>query len=184
LRRRAAFLLAASAAAGTLLAACAERLPAGATFDPASFFDGRATSRGTVATALVFRQPFTADFQGRRDGGALVLDERFHFPAKRRLQRWRLRPSGGGGIAGSVETEGRSGALHPPVPVEGTRTADGGIELRYDGFAPGGDARLHFRHRMVLQADGTVLNRVCVSKFGIPVAGARVVFERVPAAAK
>ncbi|WP_161992626.1 DUF3833 family protein [Aureimonas leprariae] len=175
-----------AAALGAVLAACASHPPkaAGAPFDAAAFFDGRAASRGTVTTALVFAEDFTAEFEGRREGGALLLDERFRFPEGRRLQRWRLVPDGNGGYQGTVETEGGNGALHAPVPVTGRPTAEGGLELAYRGYAPGGDLALGFRHRMVPQPDGTVLNRVRVSKFGIPVAGARVVFQRVPAPAK
>ena len=151
--------------------------PTAGGFNPARFFDGKARSHGTITTALVSKENFTADFDGRVVGGTLVLDERFHFADGERLQRWRLRPEGGGRYGGTVETEGKSGALHPPVPVTGASNA-AGAELSYDGYAPGGDMILHFRHRMAYRSDDTVLNRVRISKYGLPLAGATVVFEK------
>lgn len=177
--------LLAAALGGVLAAACASPSPKAAVpFDAVAFFEGHASSRGTMRTALVFTQGFTAEFDGRRQNGALVLDERFRFPEGRRLQRWRLMPIGGGDYRGSVETEGGDGALHAPVPVRGRATAEGGLELSYRGYAPGGDTLLDFRHRMVPRPDGTVENRVRVWKFGVPVATSRVVFRRVPGPAK
>jgi hypothetical protein len=149
-----------------------------------TFFDGSSASQGAIETGYVSAEPFTAGFSGTATGGDLVLDERFHFAKGDRLQRWRLNALPGGRYAGTVETERGDGVLAAPVPVTGYRTTDGAV-LTYEGYAPGGGSMLlHFRHVMQAQRDGTVLNTVGVSKFGIPVAGARVVFSKPPAAAR
>ena len=151
--------------------------PAGG-FALETFFDGASRSQGEIDTAYVFAQTFTADFSGKTMGETLALDERFRFAKGERLQRWALTALPGGRYEGTVATESGKGALSPPVLVTGYRTTDGAV-LDYDGFAPGGGSlRLHFRHTMQAQGDGTVLNTVRVSKFGIPVAGARVVFSK------
>jgi hypothetical protein len=147
-----------------------------------TFFDGASRSRGEIDTAYLSTETFTADFSGKATGGNLTLDERFHFAKGERLQRWALSALPGGRYEGTVETESGKSVLSAPVPVTGYRTADGAV-LDYDGYAPGGGSLLlHFRHYMQAQADGTVLNTVWVSKFGIPMAGARVVFFKPPAA--
>ncbi|GGD97072.1 hypothetical protein GCM10011390_14790 [Aureimonas endophytica] len=167
------------AAFGILVGSAAQA----ADFDPLSFFAGRATSEGTVTTALVFTEPFTATFEGRVSKGKLVLDERFRFPEGERLQRWHLRAAGFERYVGTVETAGASGALHAPVPVTG-RIEAGRLRLDYRGYAPGGDTLLTFRHRIALRPDGTAENRVRVSTFGLPLATSRVVFRKVPRGTK
>ena len=150
--------------------------PAG-TFALETFFDGASRSQGEINTAYVSTETFAAAFLGKATAGGLALDERFHFAKGERLQRWALTALPGGRYEGTVETESGKGILNPPVPVRGYRTATGAV-LDYEGFAPGGSLLLHFRHFMQAQPDGTVLNTVWVSKFGIPVAGARVVFSK------
>ena len=155
--------------------------PAG-TFALETFFIGASRSQGEIDTAYVSTETFAAAFSGMATAGGLTLDERFHFAKGERLQRWALTALPGGRYEGTVETESGKGVLNPPVPVSGYRTGDGAV-LDYDGYAPGGGSLLlHFRHHMQAQADGTVLNTVRVSKFGIPVAGARVVFSKQPPA--
>ncbi|KQT65995.1 MULTISPECIES: DUF3833 family protein [unclassified Aureimonas] len=170
----------AALAALAMLAGCA-RLPApdaAGAFRPELFFRGASVSRGDIRTAFVFAEPFTADFEGRETEGAFVLDEHFHFADGDRLQRWRLRPVEHGRYEGTVETEDGEGRLARPLPVEGYRTARGFV-MTYDGFAPGGGAtRLRFRHVMERQGDGSVSNLVAISKFGLPLASADVVFSK------
>ena len=163
------------------LAACAEPVPApDGGFALEAFFDGANVSEGEVDTLFVFTEAITADFAGDTASGRLALDETFHLEQGDRLQRWALTATPDGRYAGTVETAGKDGSLRPPVAVTGYRTADGAV-LNYDGYAPGGgDMLLHFRHWMRQQADGTVLNQVRISKFGLPIAGARVVFSKLP----
>lgn len=148
-------------------------------FDLLAFFDGEARSTGTITTALVSTEAFTASFEGRREGDALRLDERFRFAdGSTRLQRWTLRRMAGGRLAGTVETEDETDALHPPVAVDGRLTADGAV-LAYDGYAPGGGSlRLGFRHAMTRLDEGHVANHVAVRLLGLPIARSDVVFVR------
>lgn len=163
------------------LAACAEPVPApDGDFALEVFFDGASVSEGEVDTLLVFTEAITADFAGATTDTRLDLDETFHLAQGERLQRWALTATPDGRYAGTVETAGKDGSLRPPVSVTGYKTADGAV-LTYDGYAPGGsDMLLHFRHWMRQQADGTVQNLVRISKFGLPIAGARVVFSKLP----
>lgn len=143
-----------------------------------AFFDGRATSRGTVTTALVKVERFTADFSGKVTGNRLRLAERFHFADGDRLQRWDLRRMANGRYAGTVTTELGDGRMAPRARVEGRSFADGLI-LAYDGYAPGGsETLLGFRHVMRRLAPGAVANHVTISKFGLPIATSDVVFRR------
>ncbi len=163
------------------LAACLTQAPAARAqeglFDLPGFFAGRSVSAGEVQTLFFAPEPFTATFDGRMEAGAFRLDERFRFPEGERLQRWRLRFAGAR-IEGTVETEGRDGKLRPAVPVEGERTP-GGVELRYAGYAPGGQAlRLRFRHVMAANRDGTLANFVTVRLLGLPLARSRVTFAK------
>lgn len=166
---------------GAGVASCAAPPPpAAGSFALETFFDGTSRSRGTVRTAGVFTEDFTAGFEGRRDGDRLRLDERFAFTDGDRLQRWDLRHVSPQRYEGTVETELGDGTMGPPVPVEGYTTPRGAV-LRYIGQAPGGGrTALGFRHWMERQDDGTVLNRVRITKFGVPIAGARVIFFKPP----
>ncbi|BDA86601.1 hypothetical protein Sa4125_41430 [Aureimonas sp. SA4125] len=163
------------------LTACTGPVPApDGPFALEAFFAGASRSEGEVRTALVLTERITASFAGASTENGLELDEIFHFPQGDRLQRWSLRAGAGGTYAGTVRTAGDDGELRAPANVTGYKTADGAV-LDYDGYAPGGSDRLlHFRHWMTTQGDGTVLNRVRISKFGLPIAGARVVFSKVP----
>ena len=147
-------------------------------FSLADFFDGGSFSEGTVRTALVFEEAFTASFRGWRVGDRFQLDERFRFPDGDRLQRWDLSRSPAGVYSGTVATEDAEGRLSSPVPVAGWATAEG-VVLTYRGHAPGGgNTFLSFRHVMTDNGDSTVANRVTISKFGIPIATSRVTFAQ------
>ncbi|MBB4003508.1 DUF3833 family protein [Aurantimonas endophytica] len=165
------------------LAGCGQApAPVADGFSLADFFDGRSVSEGTVRTALLLDEPFTASFEGRRAADRLRLDERFVFEDGARLQRWDLSRSRAGVYTGTVATEDGDGTLSAPVPVAGWATVDGAV-LAYDGYAPGGaDTLLHFRHVMSRNGDGTLANRVTISKFGISIATSKVTFARSEAA--
>jgi len=146
------------------------------------FFEGKSVSKGTVTTALVFTEAFTAEFEGKQTGDRFQLDERFAFSDGKRLQRWDLVRTGPGLYGGTVATELKSGDLAKPMPVVGVQTQNGAV-LDYDGYAPGGGSTLlHFRHEMTGRPDGTIANHVIVSKFGVPLATSDVTFAKSRAA--
>ncbi|MCQ0987781.1 DUF3833 family protein [Jiella marina] len=153
-----------------------------AAFSLFDFFDGKATSTGTITTAIFWTEEFTAIFRGRVDGRTLSLEERFHFDDGDRLQRWALERVAPQRYRGTVTTELGDGRMAGPVPVKGERFAQG-VVLAYDGYAPGGgETLLGFRHVMRSQDDGMVENRVTISKFGLPIATSDVIFRRPGAA--
>ncbi len=142
------------------------------------FFEGKSVSKGTVTTAFISTEAFTAEFEGKQTGDRFQLDERFAFSDGKRLQRWDLVRTGPGIYGGTVATELKTGDLAPPMPVVGVQTKNGAV-LDYDGYAPGGGGTLlHFRHEMTGRPDGTVANHVTVSKFGIPLATSDVTFAK------
>ncbi|MBO0663246.1 DUF3833 domain-containing protein [Jiella sp. MQZ9-1] len=147
-------------------------------FSLLTFFDGDATSRGMITTALVFSEAFTARFAGKVSGNRLRLDERFRFKDGMRLQRWDLQRLADGTYRGTVRTELSDGTMAPPAAVKG-RSFAGGVVLAYDGYAPGGGhTRLGFRHVMRPVSRETVENHVTIFKFGLPIAKAEVIFRR------
>ncbi|MEF2072076.1 DUF3833 family protein [Consotaella aegiceratis] len=144
------------------------------------FFEGQSFSRGQIRTLGLFEETFTARFDGRASDGWLDLTERFTFEDGDRVQRWRLHRVASDRYRGTVRTETSDGSLSAASPVVGRLTPAGAV-LTYDGFAPGGDTHLHFRHEMEAEPDGTVQNHVTISKLGIPLAFADVVFAKDPA---
>ena len=165
------------------LAACLAAGPARAAdgFSLGAFFAGRNVSVGEIRTLGLFRERFTARFEGKAAGSVLDLDERFTFEDGERLQRWHLEERAGQ-LVGTVLTEDANGTLQGPFPVSGTAGLEGAT-LTYRGIAPGGGrVWLDFRHEMVPHGDGTVANRVRISRFGLPLAGARVTFAKTEGA--
>ncbi|RIY01050.1 DUF3833 family protein [Aureimonas flava] len=162
---------------------CLAAGPVGAAdgFSLHAFFDGDRVSAGEIRTLGLFRERFTARFRGKATGAAIDLDERFAFQDGERLQRWHLVEQDGR-VTGTVRTEDEAGTLQGPFPVTG-RSAPDGARLAYRGIAPGGGRfALDFVHEITPRADGTVANRVRVSRFGVPLARARVTFAKSAAA--
>ena len=153
---------AAAAAAALALCGCTptEPLPAasGATFDPIAFFAGRSHGEGTLDTIAGSPVPVRVDSIGRTHGDALVLDQTIRQRDKpARVRRWTMR---------RVAPNHYSGTLTDAVgPVQVT-TSGPRAYIRYT--MEGG---LQVEQQLALQADGkTVLNRLRVKKFGVPVA--------------
>lgn len=178
--KRAAALLAVLVAVFIAALFWQARLPA-ALVEPAvdilAFFEGTSVSAGTIRTALVRGEPFTATFAGTRAGDTLRLEERFRFSDGDRLQVWHLAAAPNGAVSGTVETERADGTLAAPVPVVG-RTGPEGTTLRYRGNAPGGGIELQFQHTMRAAENGTVSNHVVISLFGLPIATSTVRFAK------
>ncbi len=165
------------------MVACLGAAPARAEdgFSLPAFFAGHSVSAGDIRTLGLFSERFTARFAGRAEGSALDLDERFTFEDGERLQRWHLKTRDGR-VDGTVFTEDGNGVLRGPYPVSGTASPEGAT-LAYRGIAPGGGRMmLDFRHTMTPRGDGTVDNRVRISRFGFPLAGARVTFAKTTTA--
>jgi hypothetical protein len=170
--------------AALALAACAavafaqqETVPM---FTPEDFFNGQVSGKGTVTTLFFWDEDFTNEFSGRVQGGETLIEEHFTFSDGAPKQYWRFQRLGDGRYSGDVTTEGEDGKLRGPLPIEAWLDAEG-FHVDYSGHAPdSGDTQYRFRHDLTLQQDGTVVNDVSISWWGIPLASSRAVFTRQP----
>ncbi len=159
-------------------AALALGQPVAGTFVAEEFFAAQVAGSGTITTLFFWKTDFTNRFDGRVADGEILIEESFRFPDATPKQVWRLTRREGGRYDGDVTTQGADGRMRGPVPVAGWTDPDG-LHLDYAGYAPdSGDTRFRFRHALVPQADGTVVNTVSVSWWGIPVARSRAVFTK------
>ncbi|SMC71002.1 Protein of unknown function [Fulvimarina manganoxydans] len=183
---RRALLFGSGALALTLIAGCergrfdaepTESLPIGGRDETLlSFFDGTTLSRGRLDQIASDPESFTARLTGTYRNARLKLREAFRFSDGQPLQIWDLSADRKGTISGTVSTQAEDGVMSQAFPVSGWATQDR-LVLDYDGIAPGGGAtRLHFHHSMTRQGDGTVENRVTISKFYHPLATSTVTF--------
>jgi len=165
------------------VAGLSARAPSGdgtGAFVPEEFFDGRVAGEGTVTRFWIWTTPFQNRFEGRRAGPEFLLDENFVFADGTPRQVWRFEAGEGGRYSGDVSTEGKDKRMAPPQPITGLLDADG-FHVEYLGYAPnGGTTLLRFRHDLAGQADGSVVNTVRISWWGIPVARSRAVFTVQP----
>jgi len=147
-------------------------------FTPEQFFNGSVSGKGTITTLFFWDEDFSNEFSGRVQKDETLIEERFTFTDATPKQYWRFQRLGDGRYSGDVTTQGKDGRMRGPVPVEAWVTADG-FHLDYAGYAPdGGDTIFRFRHHLAPQPDGTVVNSVSVSWWGIPLAYSRAVFTR------
>jgi len=155
---------AAALAASLLLGGClpSAPLPPQAdepALDPIAFFTGPSHGTGELALLTGKRTPIAVRSVGhmQRDG-ALRLDQDIREGTKRRTRRWVIRPLGAGRFTGSL-TEAIG-------PVEATVRGNK-MQIAYAT----NDYRV--RQVLVLQADGTIANRLDVIKWGLNVARLR-----------
>lgn len=155
------------------LAGCsAAALPTSATqtFDPLTFFAGRAQGTGTVHRLFGSTVPLrVASTSARRTPDSLVLVQRIREGSKtERTRTWSMRRTAPGVYTGTLTPD----AVGPvTMNVTGPRA-----HIRYQ--MKGGLAVVQ---QLALQRGGDVLcNRLEVRKFGIRVAWVRETIERVP----
>jgi hypothetical protein len=118
------------------------------------------------------RRQFEVDIDGRWDGQTLTLTEDFRYDDGETESRvWSLRPDGETGYVGTT--------ADAVGPARGT--VDGNaFRWRYRFRLAIGAKRLTvaFDDRMFLQADGTLINRARVTKFGLLLGEATIVFAK------
>lgn len=115
---------------------------------------------------------FTVDITGRREGDALLLDERFVYADGTRQQRtWRLEPKGNGkwrgtaaDVIGEAEGEVSGNALHWRYVL---RLPVGGREWAVD-----------FDDWMFLVDEHTMLNSARMSKYGFGLGEVSLFFRK------
>ncbi|GGU73948.1 lipoprotein [Pseudomonas laurentiana] len=115
---------------------------------------------------------FHVTIEGRMEGQALILDERFVYSDGTRQQRvWRLTPSGPGrwrGTAGDVIGEAEGQVAGNALRWRYT------LNLEVDGaFYP-----VQFDDWMYLMDDDTLINRSFMSKFGLELGQVTLFFRR------
>lgn len=139
------------------------------TFDPLRFFAGRTAGEGELRVLLSGSRPVRVAGEGRVEpGGTLTLVQQVRRGERPPGTRtWRLRALEGGRFAGTltdaigpVRAEVSGNRLHVRFRMRGGFDAEQWLFLQ-----PGG---------------GTVLNRMTVCKFGLPVASLRETIRRLP----
>ncbi len=143
------------------------------------FFAGRTRAWGLFEDRFGdVRRQFVVDIDGRWDGRELVLDEHFTYADGERDRRiWRI-------VKKDEHTyEGRAD------DVVGTASGvayGNALNWQYDMDLKVGDRtwRVRFDDWMFLQADGVLVNRARVSKFGLEIGEVTLFFQKVPNAAE
>jgi hypothetical protein len=135
-------------------------------------FAGHFYAQGAFVGALSgARRPFTSIFDGGMRQGEFVLSERISFAdGERDHVTWRFEKIGPGHYLGRRED------------VVGTADilADGrSIRLSYDVIVPNADkTQVHFEDVIERQADGHIVNRAIVSKYGVAFGRIGIPFSR------
>lgn len=150
----------------------------GPAFLPETFFAGRTRGHGFFQDRFGrIRREFRVDIEGRVEGDTLTLDEEFLYQdGERERRRWTIRRLGPG------RYEGRADDL---VGVATGVAVGRAARWQYTFTLPIGSSRWAFAVEdwMLLQDEGTMLNRSTFSKFGIEVGQAVIVFHKLPAEA-
>jgi hypothetical protein len=135
---------------------------------------GPTTARGKFSAINGVKRGFTAYLSGTKSGDTFTLSERFEYDDGEKDQKtWVLTLLGGGKYSGERED----------VVGQAAGWQDGkAFRLSYDVVLPGEDGKrgmqVHFQDVMVKTADGVVLNRASVGKFGFQVASVELEIKR------
>jgi hypothetical protein len=127
---------------------------------------GDTTARGQFSAINGVKRAFTAYLTGSREGDRFTLVERFEYDDGEKDQKtWVLTLIGEGKYSGKREdVVGQAKGWQD----------DKAFRLAYDVVLPGENGKqgmqVHFQDVMVKQADGVVLNRASVGKWGFQVA--------------
>jgi hypothetical protein len=136
------------------------------------YFAGRTTATGSFSAINGTKRDFKVDLRGRWNGKTLTLVEDFVYAdGERDRKTWRFRKIAANQYRGTREDV-----------VGDTLVTITGDTARFsylvDLDPDGKPNRVRFHDTMTLGADGNVLNKALVTKFGLPVAKTRVEFHR------
>ncbi len=136
------------------------------------YFAGKTTATGSFRAINGTRRDFEVDLKGRWNGKTLTLVEDFRYAdGERDRKTWRFRK-----IAANQYRGTREDVVGETLVTITGNTARFSYLVDLD---PGGKPnRVRFYDTMTLGADGNVLNKALVTKFGLPVAKTRVEFRR------
>lgn len=137
-----------------------------------SYFTGRTKAVGRFSAINGVRRDFTVDLKGTWDGKTLVLVENFLFSdGLRDRKTWRFTKTAQGQYLGTREDVSGDTV----VTIEGN-VAKFSYLVALDPQNPTNLVRFH--DTMILQSDGSVVNKALVTKYGFPVGVTRVTFQR------
>ena len=142
-------------------------------FLPEEYFQGRTRAWGLLTDRSGKpKRYFSVDIEGRMEGGELVLDEDFRFRDGERSQRsWRIR---------KLDAHRYEGRAADVVGSASGQRFGNALNWRYDLLleAGGRQWQIHFDDWMFLHADGVLINRARMSKFGISVGEILLFFQK------
>lgn len=138
-----------------------------------SYFSGSTQATGIFEDRFgVVHRQFTVDIEGTWDGAELVLDEKFNYADGEKDQRiWTITKTG------AHTYEGRAGDV---VGIAKGEAYGNALNWHYDLNLKVSDTtvRVHFNDWMFLQANGVLINRARVSKFGIEIGTVTLAFTK------
>ncbi len=142
------------------------------------FFPGRTAASGIFQDRFGnLRRSFQVDIRSTWDGTVLTLVEDFVYDDGETEQRiWKLT---------KLDENNWEGTTADAVGKARGQSFGNAFRFAYDFNLKVGEGRwkVHFDDWMWLQPDGTVINRAYISKFGLEIGQATIVFRRVPASA-
>jgi hypothetical protein len=142
------------------------------------FFPGHSKATGIFQDRFGnLRRSFEVDIKGTWDGTVLTLVEDFVYDDGEVEQRiWTLT---------RLDDNNWEGTTPDAIGKAVGKSYGNAFSFAYDFNLKVGEGRwkVHFDDWMWLQKDGSVINRAYISKFGIEIGQATIVFRRVPASA-
>lgn len=141
-------------------------------FSLESYFSGKTSAVGSFSAINGVKRKFTVDLVGKWNGKTLKLVEDFVYDnGERDRKTWYFEK-----IAKDKYRGTREDVVGETLVTLTGDTARFTYLVNLD--AKNKRNRVRFHDKMVLQDDGTVLNKALVTKFGVPVALTRVEFKR------
>lgn len=132
-------------------------------------FKGRTYAKGVFVNSITgSTRAFDVVLDGRWDGKIMTLKERFAYQdGEKDVKTWTFTRTGPGRYVGKREDV---------VGTANVFTDNGAVRLSYDVVI--GGTQVHFEDVIERRADGVIVNRAIVSKFGVPVGTVDLSFAR------
>ena len=142
------------------------------------YFQGITNASGIFVDRFgTLRRQFTVKIDGTWDGKELILDEDFSYSDGEKERRiWRIT---------KLDDNTYQGRADDVIGVATGKTFGNALNWRYDLDLKVGESsyKVHFNDWMFLQADGVLLNKAVISKWGITIGTVFISFSRAQAGA-
>ncbi len=142
------------------------------------YFQGMTNATGIFVDRFGnLRRQFIVKIEGTWDGKELILDEDFSYSDGEKQRRiWRIT---------KLDDNTYEGRADDVLGVARGKTFGNALNWEYDLNLEVGDStyKVHFNDWMFLQADGVLLNKAAVSKWGINIGTVFISFSRANATA-